>query len=132
MHSEDFKLITEDMERLREEVLSRVRTVRRMRAFWASPFSSAALAIIFVLCASIFVSFGDVVHNIMAHGEWSGRFSYTYASLIHTRIAVQILAVLTSVSCLILFTKILFRLRSPVYFIGNFITSHTSRKLFRS
>lgn len=130
MPNEDFRLITVEMERLRERVLSRVRMVRRVRAFFASPYSSALFVLAFLLCASTLVSLGDVVHNIMVHAEWGGRFSYTYDALIHARIMVQILAGLTSFSLFILVTKILFKLRTPVYSIGNFI-SHYSFRLFR-
>jgi hypothetical protein len=131
MHN-DYKLITEDMERLRQEVMSRVRTIRRIRSVLSSPYLSAVLVLIFVLCASIFVSFGDVLHNIMSQAEWGGRFSYTYSSIVHARIAVQIFAVLTSLSCLALLAKILFRLRTPVSFLGNFLASRSPLKFFRS
>lgn len=132
MRNEEFRLITRDMERLRVEVMSRVRTVRRIRSFLASPFLSAILTVVFLLCASIFVSFNNIVSNIMAQAGWSGRFYYAYSSLMHTQVAVQIFAFLTSVCCLILFTKILFRLRMPVYSIGNFIVSRSGFKFFRS
>jgi hypothetical protein len=132
MTRNEFTKISTDMERLRDDVLSRVRTVRRIRAFFASPASSATLVIVFILCASILVSFGDIVHNIMSQTEWGGRFSYTYSSLVHSRIAVQILAGLTSLSCLALLYKILFRLRTPVYIIGTFIVSKSPLKFLRS
>jgi hypothetical protein len=131
MHNEEYKIIKEDIERLREEVMSRVKTVRRLRAVLTSPYSSAVLAIICLLSASIFISVGDVVHNIMAQGEWGGRLSYTYSSILHTGIIVQIIAGLMSLSCLALFLKILLKLRSPMYFLGHFISSR-SPKLFRS
>lgn len=131
MHN-DFKQVSIDMERLKEEVLSRVRTVRRIRAFFKSPMSSASLVVILLLCASILVSFGDIVHNIMAQGAWQGRFSYTYISLLHARMAVQVLAGLTSLSFLVLFAKILFRLRTPVSSVGNFIANRISFRLFKS
>lgn len=131
MHNNEFRMITEDMERLKERVMSRVRIVRRIRAFLSSPVSSATFAIIFLLCANIFVSFTDIVHNIMIHGEWGSRLSYTCDAVLHTRIMVQIFAALTSVSVLVLLVKILFRLKTPVYFLGNFLTS-IPLKLFRS
>lgn len=129
---DEYKMVREDMARLREEVISRVRTIRRMRAFLASPMSSASLALVLVLCTSILVSFGDIVNNIMAHSEWGGRFSYTYSSLVHARVVVQVLALLTSLSCLVLLIKILSKLRTPAYFIGNFISSRTPLRFFRS
>jgi hypothetical protein len=132
MTTQEYKMIKEDMERLRDEVMGRVRIVRKIRAFFASPVSSAAFVVVCVLSASIFVSFADVLHNIMAQTEWGSRFSYTYLSLVHARILVQVLAVLTSISGLALLAKILFRLRTPVYFIGNFITERTPFKFFRS
>lgn len=132
MSNDNFKLVTDDMARLREEVMSRVRTVRRLKAFLASPISSATITIVCVLSASILVSFGDIIQNIMTHAEWGGRVSYTYSSLMHARIAVQVLAALTSVSLLILLSKILFRLRTPAYFLGTFIVSRSPLKFFRS
>jgi hypothetical protein len=116
MRNEEFRLITEDMERLREEVLSRVRVVRRVRAFLASPAASAVVTISILLCASIFVSFGDIIRNIMLHTEWSGRFSYTYSSLMHARMAVQVFAGLTSVSLLVLCVRLLLRIRTLRFF----------------
>jgi len=111
MLNDDFRLITEDMQRLRERVLSRVRMVRRIRAFFASPFSNALFVLAFLLCASTLVSIGDIVHNIMVQAEWGGRFSYTYTALIHARIMVQVLAGLTSLSLFVLVSKVLFKLR---------------------
>lgn len=129
MTNEQLRGITNDMERLHDEVMSRVRFLRRIRAFLSSPASSAVLALLFMLCASIFVSFSDVVRNIMLQGEWGTRFSYTYDAVLHAQIAVQVFAFLTSLSFLVLFTKILFKLRAPVTSIGNYLFSF---KFFRS
>jgi uncharacterized membrane protein YjjP (DUF1212 family) len=132
MHNQEFKLITEDMVRLRHEVMSRVRFVRRVRTVLSSPYLSLVFALIFVLCASIFVSLADVVHNIMVQSAWGGRLSYTYSSLMHAKIVVQILALLTSLSCAALFAKILFKLKTPAYYVGNFLVSLRPLKFFRS
>ncbi len=109
MTNESYRTMQLNMGRLREEVLSRVRTVQRIRAFLASPASSATLVVVFLACASIFVSFGDIARNLMMHSEWSGRFSYTYSSLMHTRVIVQIFAGLIMALGLIFVTKLLSR-----------------------
>jgi hypothetical protein len=132
MRNEEFRLITEDMERLRDEVMSRVRIVRKIRAFLTSPASSATLVVVFLLCTSIFVSFTDIIHNIMIQAEWGGRVSYAYQAVMNTRMSVQVFAFLTSLSLLVLFTKILFRLRTPMYIIGSFLSSFSRFKFFRS
>ena len=100
----------------REDVMSRVKTVRGVRTFMASPLSSIFLATVLILCASIVVSFDDVLHNIMVHKEWGGRLSYTYSSLIHSRIVVQVFAFFTTVSLTMVFIR---SIRTSLHFVGN-------------
>ncbi len=116
----------------RSYLMSRVRTVRSIRAFMASPLSSACMAILFVTISCVLVSIGDVTHNIMAHGEWSGRLSYVYTSLMHSRIIVQALVFFTIVSCFMVLVRSAFKLRTPLYFVGNFIVSMSPVRFFRS
>lgn len=116
----------------REELMNRVRTVRIVRSLLGSPLAGAFFAAVFLVCISIFVSIGDVVRNILVQGEWSGRFSYTYSSLMHSRITVQILACLTLISFLIMLARSVRHIRVPIYFIANFISSISPLKFFRS
>jgi hypothetical protein len=132
MYNDEFAIIQRDMARLKDEVLSRIRTVERIRAFLRSPASNATITLVLILCASIFVSFNDVVHNIMAQGEWGGRVSYTYLAIMQARVLVQVFAGLTSVSCLVLLFKVLMRLKAPAYFIGNFFVTRSPVRFFRS
>ncbi len=112
--------------------MSRIETVNQVRNFLMSPISTATLVVAFLLCGTIFVSFADIIRNIMLQAEWGGRFSYTYSSFLHTRMVVQVLAVLTSISCLLLLAKIMLRLRTPIYGIGSFIASRSPLKFLRS
>ncbi len=109
MTNENYKIMQTNMERLRDDVLLRVRTIQKIRAFIASPASSATLLAVFLACASIFVSFEDIIHNMMTHAEWTGRLSYTYTSILHARIVVQIFAFFVSALGLMLIVKLLSR-----------------------
>ena len=77
--------------------MSRVRTVRGIRALVSSPVASTLLGIALALYLSLLVSIGDVVANTMAHLNWSERFSYAISSLLHSRIMVQTIAGLIAV-----------------------------------
>lgn len=122
---------TTEMQR-NEEIMNRIRTVRMTRAFFASPFAPVALALVFFVCTSVVVSVGDVMHNIMVQGEWSGRLSYAYSSLLHSRIIVQTLALLIVISCLMVIRRSLPKLRSQLSSAGHFIFAHSPLKLWRS
>ena len=132
MTRDEYSLIREDVARLREEVMSRVRTVRKIKAFFASPLCSASFAVVFISCTTIFVSLRDIVHNVMLQTEWGERFFYTYSSLLHTKVMVQILALLASACCLILFLKVLMKLKAPVYFVGKFLHARLPVRIFRA
>lgn len=87
---------------LKYDVMSRVRAVNTIRTLLSSPLMSALVGIALVLSLSIIVSIGDVIKNTMAHVDWSGRFFYTYSSLIHSRLIVQTLITLTAFSSIAL------------------------------
>ena len=93
------------------EVMSRVKTVRGVRAFAASPWAGGVCAVALVSCASIIVSVRDVMTNTMAHVDWSERFFYAYSALIHSRIIVQALALLIILACTMVAVNSLRRLR---------------------
>ena len=77
---------------VRNEIMSRVRTVRGVRGFFTSPLTSSLFGIALIACMSILVSLGDVFANTMAQGNWSERFSYAFFSFLHSRFIVQTLA----------------------------------------
>lgn len=130
MHNNLYK--TEKEISFTNDLMVRIRTVRRFRAFMASPAASALLAGIFLLCGSIFVSIGDVIQNIMAQGEWGGRFSYAYSALMHSRFVVQALALLMMISCTMVFVRSFRLMRTPLFAMGNFIASISPIKFLRS
>lgn len=115
-----------------ETLMSRIRTVNEVRSFASSPLAGACLAMLFLIITSVMISVGDVVHNVMVQSEWGSRFSYIYSSILHSEIIVQALAALTFISCLMVLYRSLRRLKTPLYFVGNFIVSYSPVRFFRS
>lgn len=124
--------VTHAEARRRDDILRRVKTVRGVRALMNSQSAGVFFATVFLVCTSVLVSVGDVIHNIMSQSELAGKFSYTYASLIHSRIIVQALALLMAISFFMIIARYLKRLSTPIYFVGNAITSLSPLKFFRS
>lgn len=122
---------TQEMRR-RDDIMSRVRTVGGIRMFTSSPMAGACSAIIFMVFTTVVVSVRDVMNNIMAHAEWGGRLSYTFSSLLHSRFIVQALAVLMIISCAMVLLRSMRHLKSPFYFMGNFLASVSPLRFFRS
>lgn len=77
---------------IKYEVMTRVRTVRSIRAILMSPGASALIGITIVGYLSIIVSLGDVFANTMAHADWPNRLYYAFSSLVHSTFTVQTLA----------------------------------------
>jgi hypothetical protein len=122
---------TEELRR-KEDIMSRVRTVGGLRTFMGSPMAGACLAAIFLVVGAVVVSVRDVVSNIMAQAEWGGRFSYTYSSLMHSRMIVQVLAFFIVMSCGLILFRSVRHLRNPFYWMGNFIVTILPLRFFRS
>lgn len=81
--------------------MSRIRTVRGVRGFFASPLTSSLFGVALAVCMSVLVSIGDVFTNTMAHVNWSERVSYAFSSFAHTRFVVQTLgALILSTACI--------------------------------
>jgi|GEM_PF-3353257 len=83
--------------------MTRVRTVRGVRAVLASPIASVICGLAFAFYLNVLVSLSDVLANTMAHVNWSERFSYVFSSLVHSRFIVQGVAVAMMIaSCAVL------------------------------
>jgi hypothetical protein len=63
---------------------------------------------------------------------WKGGISYIYSSLLHSRIAVQALAVLMMLSTLLVVVRSARFMRTPLFAVGNFIATSTPFKFLRS
>ncbi len=85
--------------KVKYEVMSRIQTVRGVRAFATSPMASVFVLGALMMCSTAIVSISDIVSNIMAHADWGERFSYTFSSLLHTRILVQAFVLLIFAAC---------------------------------
>lgn len=130
MYKDDYRTIGEM--RRTDDIMSRVRTVGGIRAFTSSPMAGACLAIVFLVSTTVVVSVRDVMSNIMAQAEWGGRLSYAFSSLLHSRFIVQALALLVLVSCTMVLFRSMRHLKSPLYFVGNFLASVSPLRFFRS
>jgi len=100
-------------------IMNRIKTVHTTRAYGSSPMFAALCTGFFLFVMSIVVSLGDVIRNTMGHGEWSGRFSYTYTSFISSRFIVHALAFLIALSCLLMFYRSLRSFRLPFKFLRS-------------
>lgn len=85
----------------RYDVMIRVRTVRGVRSYVASPLVVGLCGVALVACMSVLVSLGDVFANTMAHVDWHERISYAFGSFFHSRFIVQTLGgLILSTSCI--------------------------------
>lgn len=80
------------------EIMLRVRTVRGVRTFVASPLICGLFGIAFAAYLFVIISLGDIVANTMIYADWHARLSYAFSSLMHSRAIVQTLASLIALA----------------------------------
>lgn len=83
---------------LDQEVMVRIRTVNLLRLIFASPIIMLIAILALGIWVDVIVSFKDIIKNTFAHGNFTEYISYIYSSLVHSRMIVQILASLLTLT----------------------------------
>jgi hypothetical protein len=118
--------------RLKYDVMLRVRTVRGFRVLVSSPLATGFCAAALIIYSSMIVSLGDVMTNTMAHAFWPERLAYACSALFHSGITVQTLALLIIFACMMVLINSLRKLRVPLYNISQSLASFSVLKFFKS
>ena len=84
---------TNNLSQSQLEIMRRVRVVAFVYRIMESPYMGGIGVLVLVYVAGMVVSLDHVKTNILAHSDWSSRFSYSLSSLEHTQIVVQAIAI---------------------------------------